>query len=231
MQCLNCKEEFEGKFCPNCGQKANTTNLSFGTLVTDVVNGFTTIDRGIFFNIYHLTVAPGRMINEYLDGKRKGVFNPISYAILIVSVYLLVESFVDWPSKNADNVEKATYSFGLAIGRNIRDYFKFVWLFSIVPMSLVSRAFFSKRNTVEHMAVHSFSIGHATIAAIIGLFFKVPIVTNVFVLIVMIIVTFSAYRKYEHIAISFASTLFIVIIGAITPVLIAALMVLIQNNG
>lgn len=231
MICLNCDKEFEGNFCPNCGQKSSAKKLTFKTLISNIIYGFTTIDRGILFNVFYLTIRPGKTINDYLNGKRKNIFNPISYAILMVSLYLLVETFINVPSKDASQVEDtAAYSFAYKVGKNLRAYFKYIWLFSIIPMSLFSRLFFSKRNFIEHMAIHSFSLGHGSILAFLGiLFFKVPFISNPFVFLVMLIILFSTYRKYEHTGLVFLSSLFIVAIGAITPLLISAIMVLLKG--
>ena len=226
MKCLNCGEEFEGNFCPACGQKASTTKLSFLSLVTNIIYGFTTVDRGIFHNVYYLTINPNKIINGYLEGRRKNVFNPISYAIIMVSLYLLLEPLLIGTNDIDSTSDEALYSFGYRVGAFINSYFKFFWLTTIVPMSLIAWAFFQSRNFVEHLAVHSFIVGHSSLIATIGLLFGYHFIHNPFVYVIMYVMAFLAYRKYGHPLVIILYSLLSITIGAITPILIAIIFIL-----
>ena len=50
------------------------------------------MDRGILFNLKNLTLHPKRTIINYINGKRRYILNPVSYAIITISIYLFLDS-------------------------------------------------------------------------------------------------------------------------------------------
>ena len=83
IQCKNCKNEFHGHYCPNCGQKAKTKRLHFNDIFSELLNAFTYLNRGILFTIKELTLRPGHSIREYVEGKRVVHFHPVNYLLMI----------------------------------------------------------------------------------------------------------------------------------------------------
>jgi len=52
------------------------------------------MDKGLLFNLKNLTLYPKKTILDYINGKRRQVLNPISYAIITISVYLFMDSIL-----------------------------------------------------------------------------------------------------------------------------------------
>jgi hypothetical protein len=92
--CKNCRHQFKGHFCNNCGQSAQTHEINFHFLWHDIQHGFFHFDNGIFYTAQQLFTRPGHSIREYIEGKRVRHFKPISLVILLATVYgLLSHSF------------------------------------------------------------------------------------------------------------------------------------------
>lgn len=90
MTCKNCDNAFEGNFCPNCGQSAHTHRITFGHFFHDFFHAFTHADKGIILLAKQLITRPGYVAREYLDGKRKKYFNPLSFLVLTTAIYAFV---------------------------------------------------------------------------------------------------------------------------------------------
>ena len=89
-KCLNCGTEFEGNFCPGCGQSAETGRFTlrfiFGNLIAAVLGR----DGGVAYTLKNLFSRPGKMIVEILNGKRRKYVSPFPMLFLALSVYILI---------------------------------------------------------------------------------------------------------------------------------------------
>ena len=88
--CLNCGTEFEGNFCPECGQIAETGRFTlrfiFGNLLAAVLGR----DGGVAYTLKNLFSRPGKMIVEILNGKRRKYVSPFPMLFLALTVYILI---------------------------------------------------------------------------------------------------------------------------------------------
>lgn len=86
--CKNCEQEFEGNFCNNCGQKADTPKIDFTFLRNRIKRLlFKFSDKGIFFTCGQLFTRPGNAIREYINGKRVRYFEPLSLLLSLAALY------------------------------------------------------------------------------------------------------------------------------------------------
>ncbi|MBW1293961.1 DUF3667 domain-containing protein [Aquimarina litoralis] len=198
-KCLNCGTEYKGNFCPECGQKGTVDKITLSFLVNDFLSRFMDIDKGILFNIKHLTLYPQKTIFNYLLGKRKNVLNPVSYALIATSLYLLISSQFELNWINTTNLEKykgEIYDNSYEAGKIIGTYTKFFWLLNILFLSVFSRLFFKKFSFLEHLAMNCFIHGHATILGILTFIpFRLPVVYDPFVFLYIIILNFMIFQK------------------------------------
>lgn len=93
--CLNCTANLEHgqKFCPACGQKTDTHRLTFAHFLHEGFHAFTHADTGIFHLLKCLATRPGTTAREYLRGKRKAYFNPFTFFLLIMALFVFLNSF------------------------------------------------------------------------------------------------------------------------------------------
>lgn len=92
-KCLNCGTEFTGKFCPECGQSAETGRFTWRFIIENLQSAVLGKDGGIWFTIKNLFTRPGAMIVEILNGKRKSYFSPFPMLFFALTVYILLFSF------------------------------------------------------------------------------------------------------------------------------------------
>ena len=98
IRCLNCNTEFEGKFCPECGQSAETGRFTLRFIWDNLLAGVLGRDGGIGYTIMNLFSRPGKMIVEILNGKRRKYLSPFPTLFLALTIYVLI--FTATGSKN-----------------------------------------------------------------------------------------------------------------------------------
>lgn len=91
-KCLNCGTEFKGKFCPECGQSADTGRFTMRFIIENLLAAFLSKDGGIWFTLKSLFTRPGAMIVDILNGKRRKYFSPFPMLFCSLTLYILVLS-------------------------------------------------------------------------------------------------------------------------------------------
>jgi hypothetical protein len=95
MNCKNCDQVLQGKFCAHCGQSASVDKVNFANFVSELSRSIFQIDRGLFYTMKALFVSPGSSIKAYLGGRRKYHFKPIAYVFALSTIYFLLAKWVD----------------------------------------------------------------------------------------------------------------------------------------
>lgn len=88
--CLNCGTEFEGNFCPECGQSAETGRFTLKFIFGNLLAAILGRDGGVAYTLKNLFSRPGKMIVEILDGKRRKYVSPFPMLFLALTVYILI---------------------------------------------------------------------------------------------------------------------------------------------
>ncbi len=87
--CLNCGALINENFCPKCGQKKGVEKLTWRSFILEIFHFFIHIERGFLNTTWQLLIRPGKVIGEYLAGKRKKYFKPLSLYLIWVTFHLL----------------------------------------------------------------------------------------------------------------------------------------------
>ena len=202
MICITCEREHQENFCPNCGERAGIPKITFKSMFTEAFSMVTNMDKGFLLNLKYLTLNPRKLVTSYLQGKRKGIFNPISFLILSVTIYLIVDSLIGVPSINSTKEIKsadkssALREASLEAGRFVHAYLKYFWILTIFWLGLATRLMFGKYNFAEHLTINSFILGYATLLGLIGkyLFGWILIFNPLIYLVIMLLL----YRIFEN---------------------------------
>ncbi len=99
-KCLNCGTEFEGKFCPQCGQSADTKRFTVRFIFENLLRAILSNDGGVWITLKSLFTRPGQMMVDIINGKRKSYFSPFPMLFLALSLYVVIFTFTG--SKKAD---------------------------------------------------------------------------------------------------------------------------------
>ena len=89
--CFSCKTEFEGNYCPRCGQAAGVGRFSFKKAILLFLDVWGVGNRGMFRSIRDLMLRLGYMIRDYLSGMQSAYFPPFKMFFLLTALGLLVQ--------------------------------------------------------------------------------------------------------------------------------------------
>lgn len=157
------------------------------------------MDKGLLFNLKNLTIRPKITILQYVNGKRKYILNPISYAIITISIYLFLDSLL--PRGTRPKLSKVdiygAQEMGVKLGYFIRDKMKYLWLTYALYSSFFTRIFYKKYNFFEHLAINCFILGHATIIAILTrlIYNRELIIFNFLVFVYISILQYKVFKN------------------------------------
>jgi hypothetical protein len=181
MICKNCGNVAVGNYCNNCGQKTDIDRLNFSYLLKEITDSFFQLNYGFFYTLRELFIAPGKSITEFLNGKRKKYFKPVSYLFILSTVYFLVTIAVDQRTWMGDFI--AGWNEG-SREKDAEIQLIFIWFSEnyaystllLVPIfSLASYLLFFrfKKNYIEHIVINSYITGQQAILyslfAVVGL--------------------------------------------------------------
>lgn len=227
MICINCGHEHNSNFCPNCGQKAGVPRITFSSIFGNGLATITNMNQGFLFNVKHLFLNPKSIVNDFIKGKRKNIFNPISFLIVIVTVYLIIDSIIV-VKVTVPNTKAKAFTIGYEAGRFLKFYSKYFWILSIVWLSISTKLVFGKFNYAEHLAINAFVMGQSTLVGLVAFIItKSVLLFNPLIYISIIWITYKVFKQKKrdvNIFIqSFASTLLFFIQLIVMVVLIGVI--------
>ena len=171
--CKNCAKEFEGNYCPECGQKASTKRFSTKILFSELVDKVLPIDRGVLYTSWHMLTRPGQTLRDYLDGKRAKLTKPFQFLLIMVAFSLIFFSQDEIKqgmqagfSGSGNPKSDAAKAFSQQWMQWITDNMTAL-IVGIIPfMGLLARWFFRKRdlNLAEHVVVSCYLVAGSTLA-------------------------------------------------------------------
>lgn len=90
-KCASCGTEFQGNYCPRCGQPSGVGRFSFKKAIQQFLNVWGMGNRSMFRSIRDLILRPGYMIRDYLSGMQSAYFPPFKMFFIFVAISLLVQ--------------------------------------------------------------------------------------------------------------------------------------------
>ncbi len=176
ITCKNCNNEFEGRFCNQCGQSAETHEMNLHFLVHDIQHGLFHLDKGFFFTIKELFTRPGYTIREYLQGKRVKHFKPISLILLLAGILGLLSHYFHYDMLSDTVQVSGTGAQDEEIRKSIKEvsewvsaHYALVSLLLLPVFTLGTFLSFRKKgyNFVEHLVINAFLTGQRLVLRIL----------------------------------------------------------------
>jgi hypothetical protein len=161
--CQNCGNHFEGNYCNECGQRVIAGRYTMKHLVNLVLDSFN-LQRGLFFTFKMLFTNPGKLINDYLDGRSRDFYNPLKYLILVASINAVLMLWFDVFDTNVATTNEflGEQPEGNPLQKKLIGYMKtylnLVSLFVLPFYALVSKWVFSrfKLYYAEHLIINGY---------------------------------------------------------------------------
>ncbi|MEE9373530.1 MAG: DUF3667 domain-containing protein [Saprospiraceae bacterium] len=95
--CPNCnhKQEIPFSFCPDCGQHARESKITFFSLIGEVFSNILNIDASLYRSLFWLPV-PAFLSKHYINGERKQYLNPVRFFFFSMLLFFaLLVGFMD----------------------------------------------------------------------------------------------------------------------------------------
>lgn len=112
--CKNCGAKLEGPYCHNCGQYAMDLHTSFWSFVKHFLSQEYLLNKKFPKTLWTLIRYPGKLTNEFMEGKIKKYSNPLSInkTILVILAFIMVLTRTPWNSpstyQNAESIPART---------------------------------------------------------------------------------------------------------------------------
>jgi Protein of unknown function (DUF3667) len=164
--CLNCENNFEGAFCNLCGQKAATHRFTMHEWLHELPHGLFHVDSGFFLTLKTLFFRPGNAIREYLQGRRKLLFSPFLYVLILCGVFVVISHFF----VHKPEVENPEFnSLQEAIAYLEENYYKILVVAMILPVTIGSYLAYIRSgfNFPENLVLNTYLTAQLVIADII----------------------------------------------------------------
>jgi len=171
--CYNCGTPCNKHYCPACGQRSSVYKVTFRETLQDLADQLFSLSAPLPQTLIMLLVNPGLLFRDYLSGKRKRYYKPISFFLLTTLIYLLIRWIV------------GTEGLGQVIGDPLidtnlldkaRDFMvqninNLLFIF-VVLLALAIKAFYSKNYSLaEYLAVSFYLVGFYTLLTTLNLFY------------------------------------------------------------
>lgn len=203
MNCKNCGNRIDGKFCSHCGQNSKVGRINLPNFLNEITEGVFQVNKGFFYTVRELFVRPGNSLNEFLNGKRKNHFKPIAYVLTLSTFYFLITQITN-QNTWIDDLTSGWMAGATEQNKETQEPKIIPWfsknyaystLFLLPIFSLASYLSFLKfdKNYLEHIVINSYITGHQAIFyslfAIVGTFIESDVL-EIFPLLVATSYTF-----------------------------------------
>jgi len=175
--CKNCLQSYEGKFCPECGQKAKTGRITITQVFKDIRSHFVHFEQGFLYTTKELIIRPGHSIKEYIEGRRARHTKPVKYMLWATAISFLVIHFLGFQEKLIEEIALSQGSGNeeksVQMGKNISDFLTrhpSLLMLSLLPgIAFCSWSLFRNKgfNYAEHFTIDAFLMGILSLASII----------------------------------------------------------------
>jgi cytoskeletal protein RodZ len=113
-ECANCGTLVQGDYCGKCGQRDRDLRRPIWIFIYDLFDDFLALDGRIVHTMGPLLFLPGKMTNDFVDGKRARFVPPIRLYLFASIFFFLVVSATDiaiinfeWTERSSAEKEKA----------------------------------------------------------------------------------------------------------------------------
>lgn len=94
-RCANCGREYNGNYCPDCGQRHSVGRVTWNSIRQGVMELWGLGSRSLPYTLWQLVWRPGYLIGDYLRGRRQLSYPPIKMLVIVALFTFLVFNFSD----------------------------------------------------------------------------------------------------------------------------------------
>jgi hypothetical protein len=150
--CLNCGSHDIGNYCARCGQKAQATRQPLRVFLSDAVESLFNIDNRWFRTIKDLFAKPGKVTQDYIEGKRARYLPPLRIYLSVSVIYFLLVWLVDSNQIFFINFESDDGSIA-----NLAEVIQYLLFFLVPVFAFIVKVFHRKRKEAYYVEYLIFS--------------------------------------------------------------------------
>jgi len=178
-KCPNCGSTVIDIYCSACGQKIYQNRFTFHGFFEVIGDAFN-IERGFIHTLFGLFNNPGRIINDYLNGKTKSYFNPLNYILIVGGIYAflvlslnILDSSIASTNQILQNENMQASPEAIELQKHwvetVKKYVNFIPLLMIPFASLFSKWFYHKRKLFygEHLILNTFIFAQSILISVV----------------------------------------------------------------
>ena len=92
LHCHNCDNDFDGNFCPVCGQRAQVGRVGWQSIKDNIALLWGMDSRSLGYTLLQLLGRPGYLVRDYISGRRQVSFPPINMLVIVCLFVVVFES-------------------------------------------------------------------------------------------------------------------------------------------
>lgn len=177
--CKNCGHQYEGSYCPSCGQKKITNRLVLKDSILHWFGVMVNFENGLWHTTLWMFKKPGRVVHNYLNGITRPYIHPFRYLFLWLTIQLFLMFstglYDQVQAEMAEEMNQEPNAFVDLLNGIMKNYMSIFFVVSIPSLALGTKLMFRKMklNFAEHLVINSFGYGTAMVAStlIIPLYF------------------------------------------------------------
>lgn len=178
-QCKQCETNFQGEFCPRCGQR-KFTRINARYVRSEFTDSVLKMNHGFLFTLKGLLTRPGKVARDYIDGRRQMHARPFRMAVLLT----VISSFIAFKLLGMSDIMLQTQYYQNTISsldgdsgaENMKSMLSFYYNYSSVIMllmipsfALITKIAFYRwgQNYYEHLVINAFYFSFSTLVNIL----------------------------------------------------------------
>ncbi|MEZ4779740.1 MAG: DUF3667 domain-containing protein [Flavobacteriaceae bacterium] len=195
IYCNNCGTKVVGNYCHGCGQRALVQEVSFSETFNDLAAGLFSFEAPFWKTLKLLFLNPGKIFRDYLNGKRKTYFKPVSFFILLTAIHLLIRSLLAYdPMGKVPQRSDVTLSIFREAGQFMVQNINNILFIFVFTLSLFSKLFFYKKyRWAEYIAQSFYLVGIYIFLGTLNMFLVVLLDTGLQFLTMLVMLLYYLY--------------------------------------
>ena len=156
LECKNCYNQFEGNFCPKCGQAFTVHRINAAYFLHDIPHSILHVDKGLPYTFKQLITHPAKALREYLEGKRVRFFRPFGYVVIMSAVCSLL---INQIRLLIQNVQVKRTGETIIQHPSFFSHYQSAFIFLMIPFVSICTWLVFKRNRYnfwEHALINSY---------------------------------------------------------------------------
>ena len=92
LHCHNCDNDFDGNFCPICGQRAEVGRVGWQSIKDNIALLWGMDSRSLGYTLLQLLGRPGYLVRDYISGRRQVSFPPVKMLVIVCLFVIIFET-------------------------------------------------------------------------------------------------------------------------------------------